>query len=347
MCLGYETNGTHIGRNVTSFHTPSDRIPRWADYEPAPNMHDIDCILVDYKKGLIVRACDEMHPFFCKRRACLKGYMSCDTATKCVPEARKCDGKLDSNDMNYIDVETSESFSTRTLFSGQQRIWTMKAPIGLRIKLYRFTGTVSAGVYLYSDNNYMTVRLYANNLQQNFNAKTLSYTADNTNIFLGYKDLDATSALKSLTFPYQGMEYKPEGLYLRWRITALGGDYITYYVEPIDKTKPTSGKIRGGMTYLEPGDVRVTGRKELHITMEGVPENLQLMYKSGCGDITLMHEYGTIQLFDEIIPNNATCTWTLKGGEAVGRGLALKFMNDLYDDPRTTLATKSMDVFTI
>ncbi|XP_052814812.1 uncharacterized protein LOC128241762 isoform X2 [Mya arenaria] len=384
--MGYETNGTHIGRNVTSFHTPSDRIPRWANYEPAQNMHDIDCILDDYKKGLIVRACDEMHPFFCKRRACLKGYMSCDTATKCVPEARKCDGKLDCldtrdeldcpTDMNYIDVETSGNFSTRTLYSGQQRIWTMKAPIGRRIKLYvpsmtletnvaflevwtgnptfavsrlikRFTGTVSAGVYLYSDNNYMTVRLYANNLQQNFNAKTLSYTADNTNIFLGYKDLDATVALKSLTFPYQGMEYKPEGLHLRWRITALGGDYITYYVEPIDKTKPTSGKIRGGMTYLEPGDVRVTGRKELHITMEGVPENLQLMYKSGCGDITLMHEYGTIQLFDELIPNNATCTWTLKGGEAVGRGLALKFMNDLYDDPRTTLATKSMDIFTI
>ncbi|WAQ95234.1 SNED1-like protein [Mya arenaria] len=285
------------------------------------------------------------------------GYMSCDTATKCVPDARKCDGKLDCLDtrdeldcpnyMNYIDVETSGSFSTRTLYSGQQRIWTMKAPIGRRIKLNRFTGTVSAGVYLYSDNNYMTVRLYANNRQQDFNAKTLSYTADNTNIFLGYKDLDATVALKSLTFPYQGMEYKPKGLHLRWRITALGGDYITYYVEPIDKTKPTSGKIRGGMTYLEPGDVRVTGRKELHITMEGVPENLQLMYKSGCGDITLMHEYGTIQLFDELIPNNATCTWTLKGGEAVGRGLALKFMNDLYDDPRTTSATKSMDIFTI
>ncbi|XP_052814685.1 uncharacterized protein LOC128241685 isoform X2 [Mya arenaria] len=384
--MGFETNGTHIGRNVTGFDTPSDLIPRWANNEPAPNRHDIDCILVDYMKGLMVRACDEMHPFFCKRRACLKGYMSCDTATKCVPDARKCDGKLDCldtrdeldcpNDMNYIDVETSGSFSTRTLYSGQQRIWTMKAPIGRRIKLYvpsmtletnvaflevwtgnptfavsrlikRFTGTVSAGVYLYSDNNYMTVRLYANNLQQDFNAKTLSYTADNTNIFLGYKDLDATVALKSLTFPYQGMEYKPKGLHLRWRITASGGDYITYYVEPIDKTKPTSGKIRGGMTYLEPGDVRVTGRKELHITMEGVPENLQLMYKSGCGDITLMHEYGTIQLFDELIPNNATCTWTLKGGEAVGRGLALKFMNDLYDDPRTTSATKSMDIFTI
>ncbi|XP_052786060.1 uncharacterized protein LOC128221482 isoform X2 [Mya arenaria] len=384
--MGFETNGTHIGRNVTGFDTPSDRIPRWANNEPAPNMHGVDCILVDYMKGLMVRACDEMHPFFCKRRACLKGYMSCDTATKCVPDARKCDGKLDCLDtrdeldcpnyMNYIDVETSGSFSTRTLYSGQQRIWTMKAPIGRRIKLNvpsmtletnvaflevwtgnptfavsrlikRFTGTVSAGVYLYSDNNYMTVRLYANNRQQDFNAKTLSYTADNTNIFLGYKDLDATVALKSLTFPYQGMEYKPKGLHLRWRITALGGDYITYYVEPIDKTKPTSGKIRGGMTYLEPGDVRVTGRKELHITMEGVPENLQLMYKSGCGDITLMHEYGTIQLFDELIPNNATCTWTLKGGEAVGRGLALKFMNDLYDDPRTTSATKSMDIFTI
>ncbi|WAQ95236.1 FBP1-like protein [Mya arenaria] len=355
--MGFETNGTHIGRNVTGFDTPSDRIPRWANNEPAPNMHGVDCILVDYMKGLMVRACDELHPFFCKRRACLKGYMSCDTATKCVREVRKCDGKLDCldtrdeldcpNDMNYIDVETSGTFSTRTLYSGQQRIWTMKAPIGRRIKLYRFTGTVSAGVYLYSDNNYMTVRLYANNLQQNFDAKTLSYTADNTNIYLGYKDLDATVVLTPLIFPYQGLEYKPEGLHLRRRITAHGGDYITYYVEPIDKTKPTSGKIRGGMTYLEPGDVRVTGRNELHITMEGVPENLQLMYKSGCGDITLMHEYGTIKLFDELIPNNATCTWTLKGGEAVGRGLALKFMNDLYDDPRTTLATKSMDIFTI
>ncbi|WAQ95278.1 JAG1B-like protein [Mya arenaria] len=282
------------------------------------------------------------------------GYMSCDTATKCVREVRKCDGKLHCldtsdeldcpNDMNYIDVETIGNFSTRTLFSGQQRIWTMKAPIGLRIKLYvpsmtletnvaflevwtgnstfavsrlikKFTSTVSAGVYLYSDNNYMTVRLYANNLQQNFNTKTLSYTIDNTNIFLGYKDLDATVVLSPLIFPYQGLEYKPEGLHLRWRITAPGGDYITYYVEPIDKTKPTSGKIRGGMTYLEPGDVRVTGRNELLITMDVVPENLQLMYKSG--------------------------------GEAVGRGLALKFMNDLYEDPRATFATRSMDFFMI
>ncbi|XP_052762679.1 uncharacterized protein LOC128205216 [Mya arenaria] len=278
--------------------------------------------------------------------------------------------------MNYIDVERSGSFSTHTLYPGQNRIWTIKAPIGRRIKLYvpsmtletnvafleewtgnptfavsrlikKFTSTVSAGVYLYSDNNYMTVRLYANNLQQNFNAKTLSYTADNTNIFRSYKVLDATSALKSLTFPYQGMEYKPEGLHLRWRITAPEGDYITYYVEPIDKTKPTSGKIRGGTTYLAPSDVRVTGRNELHITMEGVLENLQLLYKSGCGGITLIHEYGTIQLFDEIIPNSAMCTWTLKAGEAVGRGLALKFMNDLYDDPRTTFATKSMDFFMV
>ncbi|XP_052791290.1 uncharacterized protein LOC128225235 isoform X2 [Mya arenaria] len=384
--MGFETNGTHIGRNVTGFDTPSDRIPRWANNEPAPNMHGVDCILVDYMKGLMVRACDELHLFFCKRRACLKGYMSCDTATKCVREVRKCDGKLHCldtsdeldcpNDMNYIDVETIGNFSTRTLFSGQQRIWTMKAPIGLRIKLYvpsmtletnvaflevwtgnstfavsrlikKFTSTVSAGVYLYSDNNYMTVRLYANNLQQNFNTKTLSYTIDNTNIFLGYKDLDATVVLSPLIFPYQGLEYKPEGLHLRWRITAPGGDYITYYVEPIDKTKPTSGKIRGGMTYLEPGDVRVTGRNELLITMDVVPENLQLMYKSGCGGITLMHEYGTIHLFDEVIPNSAMCTWTLKGGEAVGRGLALKFMNDLYEDPRATFATRSMDFFMI
>ncbi|WAQ95238.1 FBP1-like protein [Mya arenaria] len=384
--IGFMTNGTHIGRTEAGLDTPSDRIPRWANNEPTTNMHDIDCILVDNMKGLMVRACDEMHPFFCKRRACLKGYMSCDMAAKCVPETRKCDGKFDCsdtsdeldcpNDMNYIDVERSGSFSTHTLYPGQNRIWTIKAPIGRRIKLYvpsmtletnvaflevwtgnptfavsrlikKFTSTVNAGVYLYSDNNYMTVRLYANNLQQNFNAKTLSYTADNTNIFRGYKDLDASVGLSSLIFPYQGFEYKPEGLQLRWRITASGGDYITYYVEPIDKTKPTSGKIRGGMTNLAPGDVRVTGRNELHITMEGVPENLQLMYKSGCGGITLTHEYGEIHLFDELIPHNATCTWTLKGGEAVGRGLALKFMNDLYDDPRTTFAKQSMDVFTI
>ncbi|WAQ95282.1 hypothetical protein MAR_027972, partial [Mya arenaria] len=194
--MGFMTNGTHIGRTEAGLDTPSDRIPRWANNEPTTNMHDIDCILVDNMKGLKVTC-----PATWLRSVFLR---------------RESDGKFDCsdtsdevdcpNDMNYIDVERSGSFSTHTLYPGQNRIWTIKAPIGRRIKLYvpsmtletnvafleewtgnptfavsrlikKFTSTVSAGVYLYSDNNYMTVRLYANNLQQNFNAKTLSYTA--------------------------------------------------------------------------------------------------------------------------------------------------------------------------
>ncbi|XP_052236179.1 CUB and sushi domain-containing protein 1-like [Dreissena polymorpha] len=335
-----------------------------------------------------VADCDERHAFVCKRRACLQGYVSCDKAAKCIPMERMCDGNMDCDDTSdeffncsskgyhSIHVNGTSSLNTGTLTAGNQKTWNLVAPIGRRIRIFiqsttlaanlafldiysgtpymqeaslikRFTGTVSSQ-YIYSTNNFLTINMYAQNVQSAVPAFNILYTSDLPDIFHGFKDLTASIIWEQLVFPYQNEMNKPAQLQLRWRITAPVGQLISYYLEKVDSSKPLQAEIMSGDWTLFMDHIYVSGTNTLEIVMKEVPSNTKLVYKTGCGQ-NVSHHSGMIisPNIMGVIPNNVMCSWTLDGGQRAGRGMSLKFYTNFTSDPRITPGSRSEDYITI